>query len=75
MILKHILEEKQIKTHVTPHTLRHTFATDLLNNGASLKSIQTLLGHSDIATTSIYTHIANNKIKEDYMKYNSRKEE
>ena len=75
LILKNILEEKNIKTHATPHTLRHTFATDLLNNGADLKSIQTLLGHSDIATTSIYTHIVNNKLKDDYMKYNIRKEE
>ncbi len=74
-ILKNILEEKQIKTHATPHTLRHTFATDLLNNGADLKSIQELLGHSDIATTSIYTHVVNNKLKEDYIKYNARKEE
>ncbi len=74
-ILKNILEEKGIKTHATPHTLRHTFATDLLNNGADLKSIQALLGHEDIATTSIYTHVVNNKLKEDYIKYNTRKED
>ncbi len=75
LILKNLLTEKNIKTHATPHTLRHTFATDLLNNGADLKSIQELLGHSDISTTSIYTHVVNNKLKSDYMKYNARKEE
>lgn len=74
-ILKNILQEKNIKVQVTPHTLRHTFATTLLNNGADLRSIQELLGHSDIVTTRIYTHAANDKIKEDYIKYNTRKEE
>ena len=67
-ILKNILQEKNIKVQVTPHTLRHTFATTLLNNGADLRSIQELLGHSDIVTTRIYTHAANDKIKEDYIK-------
>jgi len=75
LILSKILEENGIKVKATPHTLRHTFATDLLNNGADLRSIQELLGHSDIVTTRIYTHVANNKLKDDYIKYNTRKEE
>lgn len=75
LILKNILEENNIKDDITPHTLRHTFATDLLSNGADLRSIQELLGHSDIVTTRIYTHVVNNKLKDDYIKYNSRKEE
>ena len=75
LILKNIKEETGITTNITPHTLRHTFATDLLNNGADLRSIQELLGHSDVVTTRIYTHVANNKLKDDYIKYNTRKEE
>ena len=75
LILKNILEKNNINGDITPHTLRHTFATDLLSNGADLRSIQELLGHSDIVTTRIYTHVVNNKLKDDYIKYNSRKEE
>lgn len=74
-IIQNILKEKGIKTKITPHSLRHTFATTLLNNGADLRTIQELLGHSDVVTTRIYTHTANNKLKEDYIKYNTRKEE
>ena len=74
-ILQNILKEKDIQVKVTPHSLRHTFATTLLNNGADLRSIQELLGHADIVTTRIYTHTQNNKIKNDYIKYNTRKEE
>ena len=74
-ILQNILKEKDIQVKVTPHSLRHTFATTLLNNGADLRSIQELLGHADIVTTRIYTHTQNNKLKNDYIKYNTRKEE
>lgn len=65
-IIKAIALEKNIKSEISPHTLRHSFATHMLNYGADLRSIQELLGHSDIATTQIYTHISKNKISDDY---------
>lgn len=68
-ILNNRAQASGVKTHFTPHKLRHTFATTLLEENADLRSIQELLGHSDISTTTIYTHVNHAKIKKDYTKY------
>ena len=68
-IVKDLAIKKNIKTEFSPHTLRHSFATHLLDRGADIKSISEMLGHSSLATTQIYTHVSNKKLENDYRKY------
>lgn len=72
-IVKHYATISGISKKVTPHVIRHSFATDLLQNGADLRSVQALLGHAHIATTQIYTHVTDSKLREVHKQFHDRK--
>ena len=71
-IIKYYKEQAHIEKDITPHVLRHSFATHLIENGADIRSVQELLGHENVVTTEIYTHVANNYVSKNYNEYFSR---
>ena len=71
-ILDKIIKETSLNKNISPHMLRHSFATHLLNEGCELTSVQELLGHESLTATSIYTHVTSDRLKEVYYKTHPR---
>ena len=67
-LISSVTKQALLKQKVTPHTLRHTFATEMLNNGCDIRSVQELLGHKSLSTTGIYTHVTNEVVRTEYLK-------
>lgn len=71
-IVDNVVKKTGLKIHISPHVFRHTYATDMLNNGADLRSVQELLGHESLSTTTIYTHLTNERLRNVYLNAHPR---